>query len=111
SPASIEIKPSQRQLWRVLNASAITYIDLQVLQDGAPQLVGVVSLDGVPIDKNGKIANRIIWESHVALPPAGRAEFIFKGLAANSRGSLVTRTIDTGPDGENDPTRPLATIV
>lgn len=111
SPATIEIRPSQRQLWRVLNASAITYLDLQVLVDGAPQLVGVVSLDGVPIDKNGKIANRIIWESHVALPPAGRAEFIFKGLSEASHGSLVTRTVDTGPAGENDPTRPLATIV
>ena len=111
SPASIEIEPLQRQFWRVLNASAITYLDLQVLVDGAPQLVGVVSLDGVPIDKNGKVANRIIWESHVALPPAGRAEFIFKGLPETSHGSLVTRTVDTGPAGENDPTRTLATIV
>ncbi len=111
SPAAIEIKPLQRQLWRVLNASAITYLDLQVLIDGAPQLVGVVSLDGVPVDKHGKVANRIIWESHVALPPAGRAEFIFKGLPETAHGSLVTRTVDTGPAGENDPTRPLATIV
>ncbi|MGH9561160.1 MAG: multicopper oxidase domain-containing protein, partial [Terracidiphilus sp.] len=111
SPATIEIRPSERQLWRVLNASAITYLDVQVLVDGTPQLVGVVSLDGVPIDKDGKVANRIIWESHVALPPAGRAEFIFKGLPEASHVSLVTRTVDTGPAGENDPTRPLATIV
>ena len=53
TPAVIPIKPSERQLWRVLNASAITYLDLQVLLNGAPQRLGVVSLDGIPINENG----------------------------------------------------------
>ena len=110
SPAVITTKPSESQLWRILNASAITYLDLQVLVGGVPQLLGVVSLDGIPLGQNGMDANRIIWESHLALPPAGRVEFIFKGLPEGSQGSLVTRTVDTGPAGENDPTRPLATI-
>ncbi len=30
-PAVIEMKPDQQQLWRVVNASGITYLDLQVL--------------------------------------------------------------------------------
>ena len=119
-PAVITTKPVQRQLWRVLNASAITYLDLQVLVNGKAELVGVVSLDGVPIDYNGQSwqseqsggsANRVLWQSHVLLPPAGRVEFIFKGVPENARASLVTRSVDTGPAGENDPTRPLATIV
>ena len=110
-PAVIKTKPSERQLWRVLNASAITYLDLQVLAGDTPQLLGLVSMDGIPLDENGKEADRIIWESHIALPPAGRAEIIFKGLPEGARGSLVTRSVDTGPAGENDPTRPLATIV
>jgi FtsP/CotA-like multicopper oxidase with cupredoxin domain len=47
----------------------------------------------------------------LAVPPAGRVEFIVKGPAAGARESLVTRSVDTGPAGENDPTRPLATVV
>jgi FtsP/CotA-like multicopper oxidase with cupredoxin domain len=104
------MKPAERQLWRVLNASAITYLDLQMLIDNKPQMVGVVSLDGVPINENGMAGNRIVWESHILLPPAGRVEFVVKGPPADQKASFVTRTVDTGPAGENDPTRPLATI-
>ncbi len=110
-PAVIATKPGERQLWRVLNASAITYVDLQILLGGAPQPMGVVSLDGVPINQDGGAPNRIIWESHIPMPPGGRVEFVYKGLAEGSQASLVTRSIDTGPAGENDPVRPLATIV
>jgi FtsP/CotA-like multicopper oxidase with cupredoxin domain len=109
--AVIATKPSEREFWRVLNASAITYLDLQILVNGTPQLLGVVALDGIPINQNRAAGNRIIWESHLLLPPAGRVEFIFKGVPENARASLVTRSVDTGPAGENDPTRPLATIL
>jgi FtsP/CotA-like multicopper oxidase with cupredoxin domain len=40
-PAVIRMKPGERQLWRVLNASADTYLDLQVLFRTAPQMLGV----------------------------------------------------------------------
>jgi FtsP/CotA-like multicopper oxidase with cupredoxin domain len=110
TPAVIAVKPLERQFWRVLNASALTYLDLQVLANGVPQPLGVVSLDGVPINENGMAANRILWESHVAMPPAGRVEFILMGLPLGTKASLVTRSVDTGPAGENDPTRPIATI-
>jgi FtsP/CotA-like multicopper oxidase with cupredoxin domain len=110
-PAVIAMKAGERQLWRVLNASAITYLDLQVLFDEKPQMAGVVALDGIPLDENGAAAPRILWQSHIALPPAGRAEFIVKAPASGIHASLVTRTVDTGPAGENDPTRPLAAIV
>ncbi len=52
-PAVIATKPSEREFWRVLNASAITYLDLQILVNGTPQLLGVVALDGIPINQNG----------------------------------------------------------
>ncbi|MGD0956458.1 MAG: multicopper oxidase domain-containing protein [Candidatus Acidiferrales bacterium] len=110
-PGAIEMKAAERQLWRVLNASAITYLDLQMLVNDAPQMLGVVSLDGNPINENGMAGNRIVWESHILLPPAGRVEFVVKGPPVGQKASLVTRTVDTGPAGENDPTRPLATIV
>ena len=120
-PAVVEIRPGEKELWRVLNASAITYIDLQMMVNGKPQMMGVVSLDGIPINSrertadekadDGSAKNRIVWQSHILMPPAGRAEIIVKGPAEGVKASLVTRTVDTGPAGENDPTRPLATIV
>src|SRR5277367_1226385 len=110
-PSIISMKPLEKQLWRVLNASAITYLDVQMLVDNKPQMMGVVSMDGIPINENGLDGNRIIWESHVLLPPAGRVEMIVKGPKEGVRASFVTRTVDSGPAGENDPTRPLATII
>jgi FtsP/CotA-like multicopper oxidase with cupredoxin domain len=110
-PAAIKMRSAERQLWRVLNASAITYLDLQMLVNNSPQMLGVVSLDGNPINKNGLAGNRIVWESHILLPPAGRVEFVVKGPPPGQQASFVTRTVDTGPAGENDPMRPLATIV
>ncbi len=110
-PAVIAMKPDERQLWRVVNASAITYLDLQILVGGAPQAMGLVSLDGVPVNEGGMIANRMIGESHVLMPPAGRIDFVFKAPPEGTQASLITRAVDTGAAGENDPTRPLATIL
>jgi FtsP/CotA-like multicopper oxidase with cupredoxin domain len=110
-PAVIAMRAGERQLWRVLNASAITYLDLQVLFSDKPQLVGVVALDGIPLNENGSAPPRILWQSHISLPPAARAEFIVKAPPTGVRASFVTRTVDTGPAGENDPTRPLAAIL
>lgn len=110
-PAILAMKPQERQLWRVLNASAITYLDLQLLFNDRPQTMGVVALDGVPINDNGNSGQDVVWKKHLLIPPAGRVEFIVKGPKSGVRASLVTRSVDTGPAGENDPTRPLATIV
>jgi len=110
-PARIEIKPAERQLWRVLNASAITYLNLQIILNGTPQGFGVVALDGVPIRLNGSGGNGIVWQNHLGLPPGGRAEFIFTGPPAGVQETLLTRSVNTGAGGENDPVRPLAAIV
>ena len=53
---------------------------------------------------------RVSWQTHLALPPGARTEFIVEGPPAGVTGLLVTRTVDTGPGGENDPNRMLATI-
>jgi len=105
------MKPGAREFWRVLNASAITYMDLQVLFDAAPQPLGVAALDGVPIGENGSGGQSLLWKSHILVPPAGRVEFIFKGPPLGAHAIFGTRGVDTGPAGENDPTRPLAVIV
>lgn len=109
-PPKIVMKPSESQLWRVLNASAITYLNLQVLYNRVAQPLGVVGLDGVPTNENGLTQNRVLWQNHLGLPPGGRIEFIVKGPPIGVPGLLVTRSVNTGPAGENDPERPLASI-
>jgi len=108
-PAILRMKPKERQLWRVLNASAITYLNLQIVSNGTPQWMAVAALDGVPVNyKSG--GKGVAWQIHVGIPPGGRAELV---LAAPAQGeaTLETRSVDTGFGGENDPVRPIATIV
>jgi FtsP/CotA-like multicopper oxidase with cupredoxin domain len=109
-PAAIQMKPQERQFWRVLNASAITYLNLAVLYQHVPQQLGIVALDGIPLNANGTTADFISWQNHLGVPPGGRVEFILTGPPAGVPGLLVTRTVDTGVGGENDPNRMLATI-
>jgi FtsP/CotA-like multicopper oxidase with cupredoxin domain len=110
-PAVIETSPAERQLWRVLNASAITYLNLQVLFKGVPQMLGVVGLDGEPIIESGLNGKGILWQNHLGLAPGARIEFIVTTPEAGVPASLITRSVNTGPAGENDPTRTLAAIV
>jgi FtsP/CotA-like multicopper oxidase with cupredoxin domain len=107
-PAAIEMRPEERQLWRVLNASAITYLNLEVLFNRKPQPLGLVALDGVPLNASGKSRDAVNWQSHLGVPPGARVEFIVQGPPQGVTGFLVTKTVDTGPSGENDPNRAIA---
>ena len=130
-PAVIQMRPSQREFWRLLNASADTYLDLKVLFNDVPQFMGVVAFDGVPIGfSDGTARNHILWESHVFVPPAGRVEFVLNGPPEGVKAALITQAVETGPvydndsppppgassaqatgDDDNTPARTLATIV
>jgi FtsP/CotA-like multicopper oxidase with cupredoxin domain len=110
-PATIRMRPAERQLWRVLNASAITYLNLAVLFERTAQQLGIVAIDGVAVNSSGAAAPAIEWTDHIGLAPGARAEFIVTGPSAGVPGLLVTRTVDTGQGGENDPNRALASIV
>jgi FtsP/CotA-like multicopper oxidase with cupredoxin domain len=109
-PAVIEMKPEEQQLWRVVNASGITYLNLQVLFGHVPQQLGLVAIDGVPLNTNGLAGDFVDWQTHLGVPPGARVEFIVKGPPAGVSGLLVTKTVDTGAGGENDPNRAIATI-
>jgi FtsP/CotA-like multicopper oxidase with cupredoxin domain len=109
-PAALRLKPGERQLWRVLNASGVTYVNLALLFQRAPQRLGIVAIDGVPVNRAGTAAPTIQWSEHIGVPPGGRVEFIVTGPPAGVPGLLVTRTVDTGQGGENDPNRALATV-
>jgi FtsP/CotA-like multicopper oxidase with cupredoxin domain len=109
--ASLEMRPGERQLWRVLNASGITYLNLAVIFQHSAQKLGIVAIDGVPLNTNGNADNAVEWRDHIGLPPGARAEFIVAAPPAGVPALLVTRTVDTGQGGENDPNRALASIV
>jgi FtsP/CotA-like multicopper oxidase with cupredoxin domain len=109
-PATIAMRPGERQLWRVLNASAITYLNLEVLFDGKPQPLGLAGMDGVPIGEYTPGAG-LNSQTHLGIPPGARVEFVVAGPPEGGENLLVTRTVDTGPGGENDPNRMLAKIV
>jgi FtsP/CotA-like multicopper oxidase with cupredoxin domain len=110
-PATITMKPGERQLWRVLNASAITYLSLQVLFEQQAQAVEVIALDGVPIHLKNAELNQYILLTHLGIPPGGRIEFVMHGPPLGTNASLVTRSVNTGAMGENDPNRAIANIV
>jgi len=102
----IEIASGERQFWRLVNASADRYLDLQL--EG--QTLEIVAMDGMPIalhDPNHR--TRIV--DHVLLPPAGRLEAIVTGPAAGTPRRLVSRCVDTGPDGDPNPAMILADVV
>jgi FtsP/CotA-like multicopper oxidase with cupredoxin domain len=109
--AVFKMRPGTRELWRVLNASAITYLNLAVLFKRVPQQLGIVAIDGVPINVSGKSAKAVEWHDRIGLPPGGRVEFIVNGPPEGVSALLVTRTVDTGLGGENDPNRALVSIV
>jgi FtsP/CotA-like multicopper oxidase with cupredoxin domain len=110
-PAVIQMRPGERQLWRVLNASAITYLNLAVLFNRTPQQLELVAMDGVPMTNNDPTGESVDPQTHLGVPPGARVEFIVIGPPEGQSALLVTRTVDTGPGGENDPNRALATIV
>ena len=102
----IEIAPGERQFWRIVNASADRYLDLQL--EG--QTFEIVAMDGMPIALHDP-DHRTRTTDHVLLPPAGRVEAIVSGPAAGTPQHLMTRCVDTGTDGDPNPAMILADIV
>jgi FtsP/CotA-like multicopper oxidase with cupredoxin domain len=108
-PAVMKVRPSEHQFWRVLNASADTYFDLQVrfgkiIQDiNDPQEIELIAIDGSAIGVASK-------RSHVLIGPGARAEFIVTTPPAGVWGQLVTLNYERGPDSEVNPYRVLANI-
>ncbi|HEX4049672.1 MAG TPA: multicopper oxidase domain-containing protein [Steroidobacteraceae bacterium] len=111
--ATLHIRPGEKQLWRVVNSSTVTYLNLALLYGKrfVPQQLGIVAIDGVPLQYGGSPAPAVEWVNHIGLPPGARMEFIVTGPPEGVPGLLVTRTVDTGQGGENDPNRALATVI
>lgn len=80
--------------------------------DGVPQTIEIVAIDGVPVNsQDGAQPGSVIPVTHFRLPPASRVEFIVNAPSPHVRlAQLVTRNIQTGANGDDDPHRPLLNI-
>jgi len=107
----MQVRPGQREFWRVLNASADTYFDLQIrygqiIQDiNTPQVIELIAVDGAAIGPGNEFKR-----TNVLIPPGGRAEFISTMPPAGVFAQLVTLKYDTGQGGDITPYRVIANI-
>jgi FtsP/CotA-like multicopper oxidase with cupredoxin domain len=105
SPAPIiQMKPGEKQFWRVLNATHQGFVALQFLFGTTPQNMELISMDGVPVTGDPTVTN-------ISLPPAARAEFIVQGPPAGTSASLVTAGFETGSVGNTNVAQTYASIV
>jgi FtsP/CotA-like multicopper oxidase with cupredoxin domain len=91
----IQMKPGEKQFWRVANATIQDFLPLQVWFDGVPQKLELVALDGYPLAKTR-------MEDSILVPPAGRAEFIVQAPPAGVSAIFITQGYSTGPTGNPD---------
>jgi FtsP/CotA-like multicopper oxidase with cupredoxin domain len=112
--ATIKARPLTRELWRVLNASADTYVNLGVLFNGewqgkglvavhgSWQPLGLVAVDGVPIAGGNSSTGKVLWKTEILIPPGGRAEFVFQTPPEGIKAELLTAGADTNPPADED---------
>jgi len=105
SQPSIGIRPGESQFWRLVNAGADTYLDVQL--DNAQ--MQIVALDGVPlIAGNNTPASMTV--THYVVPPASRIEFVVTGPSNSKAAYLRTNCFDAGAEGAAMPAAILASI-
>jgi FtsP/CotA-like multicopper oxidase with cupredoxin domain len=102
---TISINPGERQFWRVVNASADRYIDLQL----DSQKLEIIALDGMPLAYHD-LDNPTKIVEHVLVAPAGRVEAIVTGPDSNAQARLRTLCVNTGPKGDPNPAMVLADV-
>ena len=112
TPAVLKMEAGETEFWRVTNSAADTILDLQVLYDGVPQTLRVVGIDAVPVNsQDGTEPGDLIPVRRFRLPVAGRVEFLVKAPGPGVKvAQLITNNVNTGPQGDCDPTRPVFNI-
>jgi FtsP/CotA-like multicopper oxidase with cupredoxin domain len=113
TPAVLHMNHGETQFWRVSNSASDSILNLQVVYDGVAQALQVVGIDAVPVNsQDGTQPGHPIPVTQFRLPPASRVEFLVKAPGANvHHAQFITNNINTGPDGDCDPTRPIFNIV
>jgi FtsP/CotA-like multicopper oxidase with cupredoxin domain len=112
TPAIIQMVEGEKQFWRVSNSTSDAPLDLQVRFDGVAQTIQLVGVDAVPVNsQDGTQPGQLIPVTHFRLPPAARVEFIVNAPSSSVQvAQLVAQFINTGPLGDDIPTRPLLTM-
>ena len=105
SPANRD-RTKRRQFWRIVNASADRYLDLQF--DGLT--FEIEALDGMPLAYH-EPKHPLRTTNHLLLAPAGRLEVIVTGPPPGTHSTLRTLCVDTGPVGDTNPGMVLANLV
>jgi len=99
----IQMKPGEKQFWRIANATIQDFMVLQVQINGIPEQLQLIALDGYPLAQPRN-------ETSILVPPAGRAEFIVTAPATGQSGIFISNGYSTGPTGNPDLTQTLADI-
>ncbi len=99
----IQMRPGEKQFWRVANATLQDFMPLQVIVNHKAQPLQLVALDGYPLAQ-------IRTQDTILLPPASRAEFIVQAPPAGADAFFFTEEFSTGPTGNPDLKQSLAGI-
>src|SRR5579871_3617134 len=99
----IQMKPGEKQFWRVANATLQDFLALQFQVNGSPEQMEMIALDGYPLAQTR-------MQNTITIPPAGRAEFIVQAPATGATAAFMTNSVSTGPTGNFDEGQTLATI-
>ena len=98
----IDMKPGEKQFWRIANATLQDFLQLQVQVNGAALPLEMIALDGYPLAQTRN-------QTTILVPPAGRVEFIVQAPTSGNA-IFVTNAYSTGPTGNADVAATLATI-
>ena len=78
----IDMRPGERQFWRILNAAPDRYVDIEL----TGQRFEIVAFDGFPI-ASYDLAHPARRTDHILVPPAGRIEAIVEAPTGRRRSS------------------------
>ncbi|MGA8531536.1 MAG: multicopper oxidase domain-containing protein [Acidobacteriaceae bacterium] len=106
TPPVIATVPGEQELWRVVNTAADTILNLQYIVNGKAQPMQVYAIDGYPLS-SGTASTMTTLQ----MGPGARAEFVVTTPKVGDTAQLITQYQNTGPDGDFDPTRPIANVV
>lgn len=113
TPAVIDMETGEQQFWRICNCTSDAPLDLQVRFDGVPQTIQIVGIDAVPVNsQDGTQPGKLIPVTDVKIPPAGRYEILVNAPPSTVKvAQLVAQLVNSGPLGDDLPTRPLLNMV
>jgi len=102
--ATIGIRPGERQLWRILNASTHRHFVVGLTGEH----LQLVAQDGVPLAyaPHGSPTQTV---SQIIIPPAGRAEVVATGTTGHQY--LISECFDAGSGGDINPQDILAETI